>query len=78
MEDTHTLLLGYNYYELWQIELNSFTRLLSRKDLPEEVGPIMETIDRGAVSDLMKEVALGLSTSLPKELRVRNWMKEEE
>jgi hypothetical protein len=77
LDDTHTLLLGDNYYELWHIELNSFTRLLSRKDLPDELGPIIETIDRGAGSDFMKELVLGLSTSLPKELRVTNWMKEE-
>lgn len=78
MEDTHTLLFGYNYSELWQIELNSFTRLLSRKDLPDEHGPIIETIERGAGSYFMKEVALGFRTSLPKELRVMNLTKDDE
>jgi hypothetical protein len=78
LEDIQTLVFGSNYYELWHIELNSFTKLLSRNDFPDELGPIIETIDSGAGSDFMKKVAFGLSTSFPKELRVINWTKDDE
>lgn len=78
MEETQTLLLESNSSVLRGTELNSFVRLFSRKDLPEERGPIIETIDKGAGSDLMKAVALGLSTSFPKELRAMNCTKDEE
>jgi len=46
--------------------------------LPEDFGPIIETIEIGAGNERMIDVALGLSTSFPKEFKAMNCLKDEE
>ena len=59
-------------------ELYSLASWLSRKDLPEDLGPIMETMEMGAGSERSREAALGFSTSFPKEFRAMNWLNDDE